>query len=170
MEENQNQNTATTPQTTTTTAAPASTVTKSDAQPQTPVIPDGYVKAEELNTLRSQLSEIQTQLATEKANVRQASIHNIATRLGFNDVSDASLFVGSDVTDIEGALATILESKPYLKKAASTPAVTPTSPTNPARSTSQAPTFTTAQIADRSFWNSNKDAIMRAVKEGRITS
>ena len=41
--------------------------------------------------------------------------------------------------------------------------------TNPARPPAQGDgTFTRSQVADRDFWNANKDAIMKAYREGKI--
>jgi hypothetical protein len=173
--ENDNQNTPETPVVET----PAVTPANSDA-PATPVvestavaIPDGYVNAEEVEAVRTQLASIQTELeaarteaATQTANARQASIRSVATQLGFNDVADAEKFLSADASDIEGALASVLEAKPYLKKVS----ITPTSPTNPARTNSALPTFTSAQVSDRAFWNQNKEQILIAMKDGRIIS
>jgi hypothetical protein len=41
--------------------------------------------------------------------------------------------------------------------------------TNPARGATPQGTFTAAQIADRAFWEANKNAIIVAMREGRIT-
>jgi hypothetical protein len=147
--------------------------------PAAPVVPEGYVKAEDVETERTARTaaetartEAETRASAAEARARQAEINAAAQKLGFNDPADAALYVGADVTDIEGALASVIEAKPYLKRAVEvvTPPVTPTSPTNPARTSSAAPTFTQAQISDRTFWAANKPAIMQAMKEGRITS
>lgn len=122
-----------------------------DAPPVTPPaneppaeasIPEGYVKAEEVETERTARTaaetartEAETRATAAEARARAAEIKAVAQTLGFNDPADAALYVGADVTDIEGALASVIEAKPYLKKAAETvqPPVTPTNPTNPAR-------------------------------------
>lgn len=186
MDENENTN-GNTPAVT----PPAATGDSTPVEPSTPVVqqpaqttpapvtvPDGYVKAEDVETERTartaaerERDELRAERDRIAGEARQERITSIATRLGFNDPADAQVFIKADEQDIEGALKTLLESKSYLKKPeeAATPVVTPTSPTNPARTNSQAPTFTQAQIQDRNFWNQNKAAIMLAMKEGRIT-
>ncbi len=140
-----------------------------------PVVPEGYVKAEDVETERTARTaaetartEAETRATAAEARARATEIRLAAQSLGFNDPSDAEKFISADVTDIEAHLATVLESKSYLGKAAAA-AITPTSPTNPARSASAAPTFTQAQISDRAFWNANKEQIMSALREGRIS-
>jgi glucose/arabinose dehydrogenase len=155
-------------------SAPAQTT---EAASNAPVVPDGYVKAEEVETERTartaaerERDEARAEAARIRTEARQEKITSVATRLGFNDVADAQAFLASDAEDIEAALKDVLEKKPYLAKATEVerPPVTPTSPTNPARKDSNAPVFTQAQIGNRDFWNANKAAILQAVKEGRI--
>lgn len=107
-----------------------------------PVIPEGYVKAEEVETERNgrvaaetARTEAETRATAAEARARASEIRLAAQALGFNDPADAVRFIDADVTDIEGALASVIEAKPYLRKATDTvkPPVTPTNPTNPAR-------------------------------------
>lgn len=142
--------------------------------PAAPQVPEGYVAQAEVETERTARTaaetarqEAETRAQAAEARARQNEIKLHAQALGFNDVSDAERFIDPAATDIESALAAVLESKPYLKKQEAAP-VTPTSPTNAARTNTQAPVFTQAQIADRHFWAANKDAIMQAMREGRI--
>jgi hypothetical protein len=140
--------------------------------PAAPVVPDGYVKAEDVETERTARTaaetartEAETRATQAEARARAAEIKAVAQTLGFNDPSDAEKFVAADVTDIEGALASVIESKPYLKKAseAVTPPVTPTNPTNPARpealTLDSIKTMTPAQINAR--WSDVKQALAR---------
>jgi hypothetical protein len=119
------------------------------ATDQPVVIPEGYISPEEAATLREQLQAAQTEREAAQAerdaarteaqtaaqSARQATIRSHAAQLGFNDPGDAVSLIAADVEDIEGALASMIEAKPYLRRAAEvvTPPVTPTSPTNPAR-------------------------------------
>jgi hypothetical protein len=114
-----------------------------DAPPAPPVVPDGYVPASDVETERTARTaaetartEAESRATAAEARARAAEIRAVAQSLGFTDPNDAALYVGADVTDIEGALASVIESKPYLKKAVeapATPPVTPTNPTNPGR-------------------------------------
>lgn len=153
--------TTTTTQTDSTAQQPAPVAPVAPVEPVEPVIPDGYVAQSEVETER-------TARVASEARARSLEIKLAAQNLGFADVSDAERFLNADATDIESALATVLESKPYLKKQADAPVIVPTSATNPARTNSQAPIFTQAQISDRAFWNANKAAIQLAMREGRI--
>ncbi|MDQ3651514.1 MAG: hypothetical protein M3458_14820 [Acidobacteriota bacterium] len=121
--------------------------------------------------IEQERDEARTQLETVRAEARSERITSIATRLGFADAADANHFLAKDATDIEAALTAVLAAKPYLKVATTpvAPVVTPTSPANPGRSAGSAPVFSKAQVADRAFWNSNKDAIIVAMREGRIS-
>jgi hypothetical protein len=170
--------TATTTQTPSTTQAPDQTTQQTQQTQQTaqaePVIPDGYVKAEDVETERTARTaaetariEAETARTSAEARARALEIQLAAQSLGFADVKDAEKFIEKDVADIPAALAAVLEAKPYLKGEAKQP-VTPTSPANAARTNSQAPIFTQAQISDRAFWAANKPAILQAMKEGRI--
>lgn len=153
MEENE---TLETPQTT---APPATrgedaapeTITPPPVAPAAPVVPEGYVKAEDVETERTARTaaeeartaaetaraEAETRAVAAEARVRAADIRAQAQALNFNDPADAERFIGADVEDIGAALADVLKTKPYLAKseAPEPPPVTPTSPTNPARST-----------------------------------
>jgi hypothetical protein len=185
MDPKETTETTQTTQTTETAAPPAGQAGEAGAQTTqtTPgsaatVVPEGYVKAEDVETERTArtaaeqaLSEAIAERDRIAGEARAERITSIATRLGFNDPKDAEKFMSADEQDIEGALKTVLEQKSYLAKPAEAekPAVTPTSPTNPSRGAAQLPTFTNAQISDRAFWNQNKEAIMLAMREGRIT-
>jgi len=133
---------------------PSSTAGTGDAsgttqEPPAPVVvPDGYVKAEEVETERTaRTAAEQARLDAETARTaaeeratsaekraRSVEIRAAAQALNFNDASDAEMYVGPDVEDVSAALAEVLTSKPYLAKQEAAPVVvTPTSPTNPAR-------------------------------------
>jgi hypothetical protein len=167
------------------TAATGDTATQTPAVIETPktpapvVIPDGYVPATEVESERTARTaaetaraEAETRATAAEARARATEIKAAAQALGFNDPSDAERFIAADATDIEAALKEVLAQKSYLGKPAESaaPVVTPTSPTNPARTATALPVFTQAQIGDRTFWASNKDAIMLAMREGRISA
>jgi hypothetical protein len=145
-----------------------------------PAVPDGYVPATEVETERTARTAAETRAAEQEARAtaaearaRTAEIRAAAQQLGFNDPADAEMFVGADVTDVGAHLAEVVKTKSYLVRAAEapvTPPVTPTSPTNPARTDAVLPTFTRAQLGDRAFWNANKEAIMQAMKDGRVAT
>ncbi|MGB7925578.1 MAG: hypothetical protein WCF57_20235 [Pyrinomonadaceae bacterium] len=148
------------------TPAPETPAVETPAVEQ-PVIPEGYISPDEAKALREQLQAAQTERETAQAerdaalttaqtaaaDARTATIRSHAAQLGFNDPADAVSMIAADVTDIEGALASLIEAKPYLKRAAEVvqPPVTPTSPTNPARTEAvtaeQLKTMTAAQVA-----------------------
>ncbi len=70
--------------------------------------------------------------------------------------------------EIDKALAALLKAKPYLA-AQATPGRPPASPTNPARPTQGAEqTFTVSQLKDFRFYQTHKEAINQAMREGRI--
>lgn len=109
--------------------------------PVEPVIPEGYVPATEVESERTARTAAETaraeaegraQAAEKRA--REAEIKSIARALNFNDAEDALTLVPEGAEDIEVALKGVLEKKPYFaKQEAPAPVVTPTSPTNPAR-------------------------------------
>ncbi len=80
------------------------------------------------------------------------------------DLSQVEFDGDGQPKDVEKHLQRLLKDRPYLAgQGGST-----SSPTNAAR-VSTGGTFTKAQIADRAFWNANRDAILKAMAEGRIT-
>ncbi len=108
-----------------------------------PPIPDGYVSAEIVEsertartTAETARTEAEARAVAAESRARATEIRMAAQGLHFNDPADAERFIGSDVENVAEALAEVLKAKPYLAKAAEVPAplVTPTSPTNPARS------------------------------------
>lgn len=118
-------------------------------EPPAPVVvPDGYVKAEEVESERTaRTAAEQARLDADTARVaaeerataaeqraRTTEIKAAAQALNFNDPTDAERFIGADVEDVSTALAQVLAEKPYLaRQEAAPPVITPTSPTNPAR-------------------------------------
>jgi hypothetical protein len=63
-----------------------------------------------------------------------------------------------------------VKTKPFLVAATEPPPPNRpgTAAANPNRGGPAAGVFTTSQIADRQFWEANRDAIMQAQREGRI--
>lgn len=64
--------------------------------------------------------------------------------------------------NIEKLLRDLVAEKPYLVAGSGV------SPTNPARSVGSPPVFTRSQLRDPKFFQAHRDAIMQAVREGRI--
>jgi hypothetical protein len=104
-----------------------------------PVVPEGYVPATEVETERTARTAAEERATAAEARIRAAEIREAARELNFNDPSDAERFITADATDFKAALSEVLTTKSYLAKPAThvaevvTPPVTPTSPTNPAR-------------------------------------
>ncbi|MET0646981.1 MAG: hypothetical protein ABW208_10200 [Pyrinomonadaceae bacterium] len=134
------------------------TETPQTETPQTgesPVVPEGYVPATEVEserTARTAAEEARTAAETARAEAdaarteaesraaaaekraREAEIKSVARALNFNDAEDALTLVPEGAEDIEATLKGVLEKKPYFaRQDAPAPVVTPTSPTNPAR-------------------------------------
>lgn len=131
-------------------------------------------------TKQAQEAQEQARTATEKATQRITRAVAIAeaSKLGFTDPSDAIALLDmskierdddgepTNIGDLLGVLAT---SKPYLLSTGSTDATPHVGATNPSRTGNRnGATFTTSQIADRAFWTANRDAIMLAMRQGRI--
>ena len=81
------------------------------------------------------------------------------------DLSQVEFETDGQPKDVEKHLQALIKARPYLAGGQSVGA---SSPTNAARVYTGG-TFTKAQIADRAFWTANRDAIMKAIAEGRIT-
>ncbi|HZT61000.1 MAG TPA: hypothetical protein VFA21_20515 [Pyrinomonadaceae bacterium] len=124
----------------------------------------------ESDRLKKEADDARREADAAKREARNDRIAAVAARLKFADPEDARHFVADDADDIEAALKDVLKKKPYLAASDATAQTraTPTSPTSPARSATNSVTFTKAQIADRKFWTENRDAIMQAMREGRI--
>lgn len=109
----------------------------------------------------------------------ETAVTAVAGRLHFTDPADAlALLNGTDLdvdaatgrpdpAKVEKALQDLLKRKPYLAGGTGNPPPAG-APTNPARPQTNTQTFTRSQLADRTFYLANKDAIMAAVREGRI--
>lgn len=131
-----------------TTDATQTTQTQEPPAPVEPVIPEGYVPATEVETERTARTtaeeartaaetartEAEARATAAEKRAREAEIKSIARALNFNDADDALTLVPEGAEDIEATLKGVLEKKPYFaKQEAPAPVVTPTSPTNPAR-------------------------------------
>ena len=126
--------------------------------------------AEEAN---ERATTLETQLRTERA---QLAIEREARKLNIVDSEVAATIIASKLqydadgkpSNVTELLTELAKSKPYLVTQAPPPGVG-ASVTNPARGATSQGTFTAAQIADRAFWEANKNAIIVAMREGRIT-
>lgn len=78
------------------------------------------------------------------------------------DLSAIEFDEDGNPTNIEKALRDLIAKRPYLAGAAGG------SPTNPARSQVSPTTFTRSQLRDPNFFRAHREAIMRAMREGRI--
>jgi len=109
--------------------------------PPAAVVPDGYVKSADVETERTARTAAEqaraaaeTRATAAEARARSTEIRMAAAALNFNDPADAERFIAGDAEDLSAALAEVLKTKPYLAKVeAPAVVVTPTSPTNPAR-------------------------------------
>jgi len=126
----------------------------------------------ELEKLKKQLGDYQqkeAQWASEKRalSARQA-VQSEAAKLGIIDPDAAFRLLdtealGDDLSGVGVALQELLKAKPYLKGVP--PMVSPTNPANPMR---QPQMFTRSQLRDTKFFAENQEAIMQAMKDGRI--
>lgn len=141
--------------------------TQTQDPPAPPVVPEGYVPATEVEseraartaaeegrtTAETARAEAEARATAAERRAREAEIKSVARSLNFNDADDALTLVPDDATDIEAALKGVLEKKPYFAKQQEAPApvVTPTSPTNPARTAALTPdaikSMTPAQVS-----------------------
>lgn len=78
------------------------------------------------------------------------------------DLADIEFDEDGSPKNVEKVLRGLIAKRPYLVGAAGG------SPTNPARSTASPTTFTRSQLRDPNFFKAHRDAIMQAMREGRI--
>lgn len=114
----------------------------------------------ETDRLKKQVEELSPK-ATQADRYEQAlQAHLDAQRKGLPAHITALL----DKLDAPDQLTWIAENRESL----TAPAVSTSSPANPATGRHGANTFTTSQLNDREFYLKNKDAIIAAMAEGRI--
>ncbi len=111
-------------------------------------------------------AKFQADLRTERTNgalSRAAQAAQIPLEVATSMIAVEYDEQGNITTDLEAAARGIATRYPGLVTGASSG-----SPTQPDRGRSATGTFTTSQINDRSFWEANRDAIMAAMREGRV--
>ncbi|MFN7948374.1 MAG: hypothetical protein U0Z53_23685 [Blastocatellia bacterium] len=127
----------------------------------------------EAERLKRDIEERDKQATAAAARLRSLQVQMQAQRLGIVDPEAAEKLIDwSKVEDSDEARAAALQelvrARPWLQQTSAPQApVTPAS--NPSRSSTSPVTFTKAQLQDRKFWEANRDAIMTAMREGRIT-
>ena len=176
------------------TNTPATTETPTGGQPTTPVetttpveppaAPASTAEAE-ADQVRSQLTEAQSQLSTitserdalrtqidqTNSRLRSMVIGAVCRDLGIVDaeaaerLADFSAVDATETSAVKPVLEALLAAKPYLKPGVVPPVVPP----GGGERSSTVTGFTRSQISDRKFYNANRDAIMVALREGRIT-
>lgn len=119
------------------------------------------------DTATTRLAELETALRTERT---RAAIGAAATSAGIAPaLAERLIEVEYDAaglpTGVEAAVRALVAQHPNLVTTAGPLG----SPANAARPQGAAGMFTTTQIADRAFYTANRDAIMAAMREGRIT-
>jgi hypothetical protein len=137
----------------------------------------------EQQKLEQRAAELEKQANQTTEELRQERAHREverqARKLNLVDEETALALVQSRIeyddagkpTNVEALLTQLAKDKPFLvgTDAGSAAAARPSSSAaNPNRGASAAGTFTTTQIADRAFYEANRDAILQANREGRI--
>jgi len=123
-------------------------------------------KEQEVITLKNQLAEKE----------KQVSVKDLASKAGANDTNDVYALIGSQIqVDKDGnvdsaAAQTLIDelktSKPYLFGRKTNDIGGGSSPADSSQNNSQ--TFTASQLRDPGFYQKNRDAILKAQKEGKI--
>jgi len=142
---------------------------------------DAKLSETERLTKAAQEAQDLARTASEKASQRitRALLIAEASTLGFADPADATALIDArsierdedgEPTNLEKLLGDLAKAKPYLLGGESGTNRSPhVGATNPARTgVRSGSSFTTSQIADRAFWTANREAIMAAMREGRI--
>ncbi|MFZ0324734.1 MAG: hypothetical protein WAN48_11455 [Actinomycetes bacterium] len=113
--------------------------------------------------------------AKADAKVRRAEVRRALSAAGCIDVglaelspdfADLTVTDDGEIEDIERVMKSFQKEHPA--QFGSRVAGSPDAGTGAGRGA--LPTYTSAQIADRAFWEANRDDIMRAMAEGRIVS
>jgi len=132
-------------------------------------------KLSETEKLQKKLAELERQQAHYERERQERTLKYetmlTASKLGIVDTEAAyklldlaAIEFDEDGTpkNIEKALRDLIAKRPYLASAAAG------SPTNPARGQTAPATFTRSQLRDPVFFRAHRDAIMQAMREGRI--
>lgn len=133
-------------------------------------------KLSETERLQKRLAELEREQAAYQRERQERTLRYetmlAASRLGIVDpdaayrlldVSRIEFAEDGTPANIEAALKELIRVRPYL-------AAQPNSgsPTNPARSQGSPATFTRSQLRDPNFFKAHREAIMQAMREGRI--
>jgi hypothetical protein len=121
---------------------------------------------ERLSSIQVRADRAELKVAAQKAGIVDP---DVAYRL--LDESAIERNEDGEITNADALMTQLAKDKPYVKGQDAKPAplvAAPTSKTNGATSDSHLPTYTREQIADRGFWEKNRDSIMKAIREGRV--
>jgi hypothetical protein len=131
-------------------------------------------KLSEAEKLQKRLAELEREQANYQRERQERTLKYevmlAASRMGIADpeaayklLDLASIEFEEDGTpkNVEKALRDLIAKRPYLAGGTG-------SPTNPARGQSSPATFTRSQLRDPKFFQAHRDAIMQAMREGRI--
>jgi len=115
--------------------------------------------------LRQERAHREVERQARKLNLvdEETALALVAARIEYDDAGKP--------TNVEALLTQLAKDKPFLvgADAGSAAAARPvSSAANPNRGAQAGGTFTTTQIADRAFYEANRDAIMAAYRDGRI--
>lgn len=143
---------------------------------ETKVKADEEAKLSETEKLQKRLAELERQQATYERERQERTLKYetmlAASKLGIVDpeaayklLDLAAIEFEEDGTpkNVERALRELIAKRPYLAGGAGVSA------TNPARSAVNPTVFTRSQLRDPNFFKAHRDAIMQAMREGRIT-
>jgi flagellar biosynthesis GTPase FlhF len=132
-------------------------------------------KLSETEKLQKRLAELEREQANYQRERQERTLKYevmlAASRMGIVDpeaayklLDLASIEFEEDGTpkNVEKALRDLIAKRPYLASGAAG------SPMNPARGQSSPATFTRSQLRDPTFFKAHRDAIMQAMREGRI--
>lgn len=127
-------------------------------------------KGEKLTSAEAALRQERVERQIERI-ARQLNIVDEDAAVRLLDHSQIEYDDAGKPTNVEGLLKTLIENKTYLVAAAGGQQQQQSggSSTNAARPATGAGTFTESQIRDRAFYEANKDAIMLAYNQGRVT-
>lgn len=132
-------------------------------------------KLSETEKLQKRLAELEREQASWQQERQERTLRYetmlAASRLGIVDpeaayklldLAEIEFDEDGSPRNLEKALRDLIAKRPYLAGAAGG------SPTNPARSQVSPTTFTRSQLRDPNFFKAHRDAIMQALREGRI--
>jgi hypothetical protein len=127
----------------------------------------------EADKAKRDLEEANKKIAASEAQTRSLHVRLLAKDMNVVDPEAAEKLIDwSTVEDNDAArkkaLEDLVKARPWLA-GSTTQLNASTSATNPARTNTNAQTFTRSQYRDRKFYEANREALELALREGRIT-